>query len=72
MVSTLKKSFDGFQLSQQSKENASTSTAMDKGPQFGQGILGSNPYGPPINRGHNLIFPHFNRENLKSWLYRIE
>ncbi|XP_019258307.1 PREDICTED: uncharacterized protein LOC109236562 [Nicotiana attenuata] len=72
MVSSLKSSFDGWQLNQQSKDNASTSTGRDKGLQSGQGILGPNPYCANSSRNHNLLFPRFNGENLKNWLHRIE
>ncbi|XP_075103528.1 uncharacterized protein LOC142178099 [Nicotiana tabacum] len=72
MVSAIKNSFDGLQLSQQSKDTTSTSTARDKVLQSGQGILGPNPYCVNATRNHNLIFSRFNGENLKTWLYRIE
>nr|XP_009783641.1 PREDICTED: uncharacterized protein LOC104232199 [Nicotiana sylvestris] len=71
MVSALKYSFDGRQLNQQSKDSASTSAAKDKMLQSSQGILGPNSYCVNANRNHNLVFPRFNGENLKTWLYRI-
>nr|XP_009616134.1 uncharacterized protein LOC104108732 [Nicotiana tomentosiformis] len=73
MVSALKSSFDGVQLHQQSRESASTSNNRDQVAQMRQGILGPNPYRTNFNgRGHNLLFPRFNGENLKTWLYRDE
>ncbi|XP_019259126.1 PREDICTED: uncharacterized protein LOC109237290 [Nicotiana attenuata] len=35
-------------------------------------FLGPNPQYAANNRNHNLVFPRFNGENLKNWLYRIE
>ncbi|XP_075090372.1 uncharacterized protein LOC142171540 [Nicotiana tabacum] len=72
MVIALKHSFDGLQLSQQTKDNASTLTARDKVLQSSEGILGPNPYCVNATRNHNLVFPPFNEENMKTWMYRIE
>lgn len=72
MVEALKNSIDGMQLHQQSRNNSSTSKGRDNVLQSGQRILGPNSYHAYNNRGHNLLFPRFNRKNLKSWLYRID
>ncbi|XP_019263582.1 PREDICTED: uncharacterized protein LOC109241311 [Nicotiana attenuata] len=71
VVEALKNSIDGMQLHQQSRDNSFTSKNRDN-VQSGQGILGPNPYHVPNNRSHNLLFPRFNGENLKSWLYKID
>ncbi|XP_070031874.1 uncharacterized protein [Nicotiana tomentosiformis] len=73
LVHSLKNSFDGIHLSQQSKDNAYVSTtARDKLLQSGQGILGPNPYCVNSSRFHNLLFPRFNGKNPNTWLYRID
>ncbi|XP_019240554.1 PREDICTED: uncharacterized protein LOC109220546 [Nicotiana attenuata] len=58
-------------LHHQSRDNSSSSKNRDN-VQTGQGILGPNPYHVANTRSHNLLFPRFNGENLKNWLYRIE
>ncbi|XP_019246354.1 PREDICTED: uncharacterized protein LOC109226006 [Nicotiana attenuata] len=72
LVSALKSSFEGMHLQQQMKDGSSTSTDRVQTTAPCQGILGPNPQYVANNRNHNLVFPRFNGENLKKWLYRIE
>ncbi|OIS96378.1 putative receptor-like protein kinase [Nicotiana attenuata] len=72
LVSALKSSLEGMHLHQQAKDGSSTSTDRTHTIVTGQGILGPNPHYVANNRNHNLVFPRFNGENLKNWLYRIE
>ncbi|KAF3631190.1 hypothetical protein FXO38_24072 [Capsicum annuum] len=72
IVNALKDSVDGIHLHQQNRDNASPSVPQGNGVSVATGILRSNPYQANSIRNHNLSFPRFNGENLKTWLYRIE
>lgn len=72
IVHALKDSWDGVHLHSKSRDTASGFSSKDPHHSSGQGILGPNPFQAPTVRHHNLMFPRFNGENLKTWLYRIE
>ncbi|KAH0697641.1 hypothetical protein KY290_015524 [Solanum tuberosum] len=72
LVQSLKDSVDGMRLHQQAKDRGAASSLSEPLPTVGHGILGPNPFHAGNHRNHNLLFPRFNGENLKTWLYRID
>ncbi|WMV32511.1 hypothetical protein MTR67_025896 [Solanum verrucosum] len=72
LVQSLKDSVDGMRLHQQAKERGAASSSSEPPPTVGHGILGPNLFHAGNHRNHNLLFPRFNGENLKTWLYRID
>ncbi|KAH0658016.1 hypothetical protein KY289_026764 [Solanum tuberosum] len=72
LVQSLKDSVDGMRLQQQAKERGVASSSIELPSIVGHGILSPNLFHVGNYCNHNLLFPRFNGENLKTWLYRID